>query len=631
MVVQIRWLRQGFISAGAWLFILICLSCLPARAAAPAQVTWDIPRLTQPPKIDGDLSEWTNIVPVFLGVEKDQIRYYSLRPWAGPLDSSARIWMGWDKDNLYFAADIRDDNFYQTCSSTDLGLIWSEDNLWLTVASPDKTKQDGTVERLNEINWAIVTSGRAAIVTKRGAEDYKAGAFPVAARKKPDGTGWICEGAVPWKEIPFSARAGAVVRLCWAVADSDTDSKVLSVPLSDIDANIEPKDLYTNDLIALVWPRAAGNYYKPWNFALAKLSDAPPPADSKIAEEAASRAYQDPLAGAKKLKPGEALLWKAHAQALLNQENFAQESYLRVLKEYPKGAAAEQASRALILLVEKTRGKQAALVLCEQMLNNSTKTSKATFPAVFEIANLKQGDEGFEAARQEMRRLIEKFPGSEIEAAAHYVTGCLYQREGLPEMAEAQWAHLVKIHSASKAAACARPQLANLRFDLALEANRVGDRLGSVKWMALVVKEPGWDKPPQDPLALYALWCRFLGNSGSPEWFEEAYKANIKLMDFRTNNNAKLLTRYDAAICLQGLKRHTEALKEFRAIVAAEPADQEIRELQEKCRGAMKESEDALAAKSPMPSGSENSVVPKGTQLPEILPKIKPTPKGSSK
>jgi hypothetical protein len=128
--------------------------------------------------------------------------------------------MGWDKNNLYFAADICDDVFYQTCSPTDLGLIWSEDSLWLTVASADKTKQDGTVERLNEINWAIVTSGRAAIAAKRGAEDYKAGAFPVAAHKKRDGTGWLCEGAVPWDELSLSARAGAVVRLCWAAADS---------------------------------------------------------------------------------------------------------------------------------------------------------------------------------------------------------------------------------------------------------------------------------------------------------------------------------------------------------------------------------------------------------------------------
>ena len=599
MVVQNRWLRHGFISAGALLFILICLSCLPARAAekaaAPAQVTWNIPHLTQPPRIDGDLREWANIVPVFLGVEKDQIRYYSLRPWAGPLDSSAKIWMGWDKNNLYFAADIRDDVFYQT-SSTDLAAIWSEDSLWLTVASPDKTKQNGTVVLLNEINWAIVTSGRAATVTKRGAEDYKAGAFPVAARKKPDGTGWICEGAVPWKEIPFSARAGAVLRLCWAVADSDTDSKVFSVPLSDIDADIEPKYLNTNDLIALVWPRAAGNYYKPWNFALAKLSDTPPPADGKIAEDAAEHIYQDLLVGAEKLKPGEALLWTAHAQDLLNQENFAQESYLRVLKEYPKGAAAEQASRALILLVEKTRGKQAALALCEQILNDSPKTSKATLPAVFEIAKLKQGDEGFETARQEMQRLIDKFPGSEIEAAAHYATGSLYQGEGVPEMAEAQWAHLVKIHSASKAAACARPQLANLRFDLALEANRVGDRPASVKWMGLVVKEPGWDQSLQRPLALYALWCSYLGKD-SPEWFEEAYRANVKLIALRTNEDARLLTRYDAAVSLQGMGKYNEAIKEFHAILSAKSADKEIVELHKKCSEAIKESEDVLAAK----------------------------------
>jgi len=374
MVVQNRWLRHGFISAGALLFILICLSCLPARAAekaaAPAQVTWNIPHLTQPPRIDGDLREWANIVPVFLGVEKDQIRYYSLRPWAGPLDSSAKIWMGWDKNNLYFAADIRDDVFYQT-SSTDLAAIWSEDSLWLTVASPDKTKQNGTVVLLSEINWAIVTSGRAAIVTKRGAEDYKAGAFPVAAHKKSDGTGWICEGAIPWSEISLSARPGALMRLSWVIADSDTDSKVLSVPLSDIDANIEPKDLYTNDLIALVWPRAAGNYYKPWNFALAKLSDAPPPADSKIARQAASRTYQGLLArnrAAKDMKSAQALLWTGHANAFLGGGSLARQVYQDLISKYPNDTCAGVALRAVGHDIRSMKGMDAEKAYYESMI-----------------------------------------------------------------------------------------------------------------------------------------------------------------------------------------------------------------------------------------------------------------------
>jgi len=599
MVVQNRWLRQGFICLGALLFILISLSCFSAIAAekpaAPAQITWNIPHLAQPPQIDGELGEWTNIIPVCLGVEKDQIRYYSLRPWAGPLDSSAKIWMGWDKDNLYFAADIRDDTFHQTCSSSDLAEIWSEDSLWLTIASADKTKQNGTVVLLSEFNWAIVSTDKVAIAAKRDTEGQKAGAFPVAARKKSDGTGCIYEGAIPWSEISLSARPGTLMRLSWAVGDSDTGLQAL---FTDIDADVDPKDLYTPDLIALLWPRSIGSFYKTWNFALATLSDAPPPTDSGIVQQAAKRAYQDLLENAKALKGGEALLWTAHVQALLNQENLAQESYLRVLKEYPKGMVAEQASASLMLLTEKTRDKQATLGMCEQILINYPHSIPAALPAVFEMAKLKQGDEGFEAARQEMRRLIGRFPGSEIEVAVHYVTGCLYQREGILKMAESQWVHLDTSHAGSQIMSRTRKELAQLRFKLAIDDYYAGHREAAARLFALAVNEPGWDESRQDTLAIYARWCCDLARDKDPVWFDEAYKANKKLIKLRTKPNDKLLARYDLAICLQGLGRDKEAIKEFRAIlVAMNPVDKSTKELQDKCLKAIAENEAILSGK----------------------------------
>jgi tetratricopeptide (TPR) repeat protein len=351
MVVQNRWLRHGFICAGAWLFILICLSCLPAiaaeKAAAPAQVTWNIPHLTQPPRIDGELSEWANIVPVFLGVEKDQIRYYSLRPWAGPLDSSARIWMGWDKDNLYFAADIRDDTFRQASfTGNELEDFWSGDSLWLTVASPDKTKQNGTVERLKEINWAITRTGALALFSKGGTNCRRADALPVSAHTKTDGTGWICEGAIPWKEIPFSAHPGALMRLSWAAGDSDISSKAFAVPISDIGANIDPKDLYLPDLVGLLWPRSVGSYYQPWNFALATLTDAPPPGDNKFAGNAMEQEYKRLIAYYRTTKDSqhaEALLWTGHTCAFFGERESAKAIYRQIIEKFPNDSVSGKA------------------------------------------------------------------------------------------------------------------------------------------------------------------------------------------------------------------------------------------------------------------------------------------------
>jgi hypothetical protein len=156
--------------------------------------------------------------------------------------------------------------------------------------------------------------------------------------------------------------------------------------------------------------------------------------------------------------------------------------------------------------------------------------------------------------------------------------------------------------------------------------------------MALVVKEPGWDGYRDDPLGFYADWCSYLAEETSdPKWFKEAYTAYRELAPLRINPNGKLLTQYYAAICLQKLARYTEAMPEararhkeairqFRAILEAKVADAEVKELEKKCRHAIKKSEFALKQLTKQPeavkignSGASQSVKFKQTSVCEAF------------
>jgi hypothetical protein len=128
--------------------------------------------------------------------------------------------------------------------------------------------------------------------------------------------------------------------------------------------------------------------------------------------------------------------------------------------------------------------------------------------------------------------------------------------------------------------------------------------------MALVVTEAGWDGSLQGPLSLYALWCQDLAQHSSPEWYEETLWAFQQLAGLRTDGDARLSDRLEAALCLQGLGRHEEAAGELRSILAAPSGSEALRA---RCREALQEGEEAMRdrADTSDPGGPDESR-PKG-------------------
>lgn len=74
-------------------------------AAQEVAIAW---RTSEPPVIDGDLSDWIKENPVYLGEETQLNKHQEY--WSGPYDGSGTFYLMWDEEHLYLAGEIVDDN-----------------------------------------------------------------------------------------------------------------------------------------------------------------------------------------------------------------------------------------------------------------------------------------------------------------------------------------------------------------------------------------------------------------------------------------------------------------------------------------------------------------------------------------
>jgi hypothetical protein len=78
--------------------------------------------------LDGQFSDWSS-TPDFILNDQSQV-VYSLTPksWGGPQDLSAKAWVGWTPDGLYFAFQVVDDIHVQPNADST---IWHGDHIEL--------------------------------------------------------------------------------------------------------------------------------------------------------------------------------------------------------------------------------------------------------------------------------------------------------------------------------------------------------------------------------------------------------------------------------------------------------------------------------------------------------------------
>lgn len=105
-----------------------------------------------PVKIDGDLSEWVDIVSYHIE-NSDQVK---MSNWDGKGDLSGTIYTQWDEENLYFMARIKDNVHLQNHSQNE---TWSGDSIQIGIDTLNNAVEGGYDEDDYEFGLALTKNG----------------------------------------------------------------------------------------------------------------------------------------------------------------------------------------------------------------------------------------------------------------------------------------------------------------------------------------------------------------------------------------------------------------------------------------------------------------------------------------
>jgi LCP family protein required for cell wall assembly len=170
-----------------------------------------------PPRMDGDLSEWTNLAYAIdqptLGREN----------WTGPDDLSARWNTAWDEDYLYLALKVKDDVFVQQATGEALS---KGDSLELLLdIDPGSRTANTLTERdfqlgISPGNLAQPPAKPEAYLWLPEDEARPVGGVILSARLVPGG--YEMEVAIPWATFNLTPFAGEGFAFTLSLNDDDT-------------------------------------------------------------------------------------------------------------------------------------------------------------------------------------------------------------------------------------------------------------------------------------------------------------------------------------------------------------------------------------------------------------------------
>lgn len=175
--------------------------------------------VSSPLKIDGSLSDWADAKPLFLNQESQLQEGFSV--WKGTNDLSGRIYMKWDSNNLYIAADVNDDAPLNNSKTTNN--IWNGDAIEITIGLNPAADPNRTSFVRGDRQIGLGTGNGANV--KPSIWDWNSARSPegsqIAVKKRPGG--YILEAKIPWNSLLTGFTPSAGMRLSFDCAIDDSD------------------------------------------------------------------------------------------------------------------------------------------------------------------------------------------------------------------------------------------------------------------------------------------------------------------------------------------------------------------------------------------------------------------------
>ncbi len=207
--------RRG---ALAWLAAAVAVVALPCGRSGGANplvpLNYSAPEMVWPVTVDGKLDDWRGVEALLL---LGKSRWQGAHPQAtygGMCDLAGRFRLGWDRNNLYLAVEVYDDDLVPPRDGAGM----TDGDCVVVAVDAHNNASQGYDEDDSELGFAYTPAGPLAW---RWFPVARAGALPAAKvgvvrEEKPDALKsglppikLTYEIAIPWSELQAAARAPA--------------------------------------------------------------------------------------------------------------------------------------------------------------------------------------------------------------------------------------------------------------------------------------------------------------------------------------------------------------------------------------------------------------------------------------
>lgn len=210
------------------------------------------PRVSTPPKIDGDLSDMQSLAHGQIGPNDVWWR----RPAKDAADLSADFYLGYDARFLYVGAHVRDDMVVCNIAPDDVKAQLRSDAIGITV-DPSGTSRD-TSTTLQAAAFPCTTAGFGArgfrdADARQGLMEDTAPGMQVASKRTADG--YDFEAAIPWAAMPKQPAPGDEIGLNVVLYDGDEKDARVGANISKTGLAWAAFEWGGKQALPYLWPR----------------------------------------------------------------------------------------------------------------------------------------------------------------------------------------------------------------------------------------------------------------------------------------------------------------------------------------------------------------------------------------
>lgn len=173
------------------------------------------------PALNGDLSKWLDCEHVVIN-KASQVHEGSAL-WKGPQDLSGRVYLKWDENNLYFAADINDDKPFN--NSKKNGDIWNGDAVEIVLGAREGLDKNRANMETQDFQIGVSAGNNKNVPASIWIWKNNSPAEGAKIFVKPRAKGYIIEASIPWSNLGgFKPRNGAKIGFDCALDDADSSA-----------------------------------------------------------------------------------------------------------------------------------------------------------------------------------------------------------------------------------------------------------------------------------------------------------------------------------------------------------------------------------------------------------------------